>query len=99
MSNGPGPLRVRGVEVAIGWSSVPFISVSVGYCVGVFIIPVIFSTYSSLVVDLGEVSDRSKDKPALIMLSAVVGILLTLTFLFVGGLLSNFVVRGGLLFL
>ena len=73
----------------------PLVSVSVGLCVGVSIIPVIFSAYSSLVVDLGEMCDRSKDKPALIMLSAVVGILLTLTFLFVGGPLSNFVVGGG----
>ena len=72
---------------------------SVRSCVGLFMIPVIFSAYSSLVVDFGEMFDRSKDKPALIMLSAFVGILLTLTFLFVGGLLSNFVVRGGLLFL
>jgi hypothetical protein len=53
---------------------------------------VILSAYSNLVVDLGEMFDRSKDKPPLIMVSAVVGILLTLTFLFVGGLLSNFVV-------
>ena len=101
MSNVPfftPPLRVRGVEVAIGWGSVPFISVSVRSCVGVSIIPVIFSAYSSLVVDLGEVFDRSKDKPALIMLSAVVGILLTLTFLFVWGLLSNLVVGGGCTF-
>ena len=62
-------------------------------------IPVIFSAYSSLIVDMGEMFDRSKDKPALIMLSAVVGILLTLTFLFVGGLLSNFVVGGGCAFI
>ena len=76
---------MRGVEVAIGWGSVPFSSVSIRSCVGRFMIPVIFSAYSSLVVDLGEMFDRSKDKPALIMLSAVVGILFTFTFLFVGG--------------
>jgi hypothetical protein len=70
---------------------VPIVFVS---CVGVSIIPVIFSTYSSLGVDLGELFDRSKDKPALIMLSAVVGIWLTLTLLFVGGPVSNFVVGG-----
>ena len=86
------PLRVRGVDVASGWGSVPASFLSVRICVGVFMIPVILSAYSNLVVDLGEMFDRSKDKPLLIMVSAVVGILLTLTFLFVGGLLSNFVV-------
>ena len=85
------PLRVRGVDVASGWGSVPASFLFVRICFAVFMIPVILS-YSNLVVDLGEMFDRSKDKPALIMVSAVVGILLTLMFLFVGGLLSNFVV-------
>ena len=80
------------VDVASGWGSVPASFLSVRICVCVFMIPVILSAYSNLVVDLGEMFDRSKDKPPLIMVSAVVGILLTLTFLFVGGLLSNFVV-------
>ena len=91
------PLRVRGVEVANGWDSVPLVSVFVGCCCeGVSMIPVIFSAYSSLVVDLGKLLlDRSKDKPALIMRNAVVGILLTLTFLLVGGPLSKSPVGGG----
>ena len=70
-----------------------------GICFGVLMIPVILSAYCNLVVDLGEMFDRSKDKPALIRVSAVVGIRLTLTFLFVGDLLSNFVVRGCCAFL
>ena len=86
------PLRVGGVDVASGWGSVPASFLFVRICFAVFMIPVILSAYSNLVVNLGEMFDRSKDKPALIMVSAVVGILLTLTFLFVGGLLSNFVV-------
>ena len=88
------PLCVRGVDVASGWGSVPGSFLSDRICVGVLMIPVILSAFSNLVVDLGEIFDRSKDKPVLIMVSAVVGILLTLTLLFVGGLLSNFVVRG-----
>ena len=62
-------------------------------------IPVILSAYCNLVVDLGEMLDRSKDRLALIRVSAVVGIRLTLRFLFVGDLLSNFVVRGCCAFL
>ena len=60
------PLRVRGVDVASGWGSVPASFLSVMICVGVFMIPVILSAYSNLVVDLGEMFDRSKNKPALI---------------------------------
>ena len=88
------PLRVRGVEVASGWGSVPSFFLSVRICVGVFTIPVIFSAYSNLLFDLGEMFDRSKDKPVLIMFSTVVEVSLTLTFLCVGGLLGNSVVRG-----
>ena len=68
------------------------------FCVGVPTIPVSLSAYSSLDADLGEVFDRSKDKPALIMLIAFVGFWLTLTFLIVGGPLSNFVVGGSCVF-
>ena len=57
-------------------------------------VPESFSAYSSLGVDLGEVCDRSKDKPVLIMLIASVGFWLTLTFLIVGGPLSDCVVGG-----
>ena len=66
------PLRVRGVDVASGWGSVPASFLSVRICVGVFMIPVILSAYSNLVVDLGEMFDRSKDKPVLIIFSTVV---------------------------
>ena len=62
-------------------------------------IPVILSAYCNLVVDLGEMLDRFKDRPALIKVSAIVGIRLTLTFLFVGEKLSNCVVRGCCAFL
>ena len=51
--------------------------------------PVSLSAYSSLDVDLEEVFDRFKDKPALIMLIASVGSWLTLTFLYVGGPVSD----------
>ena len=40
--------------------------------VGVFTIPVILSAQSNLVFELGEMFDRSKDKPVLIILSTVV---------------------------
>ena len=71
----------------------PSFFLSVRICVGVFTIPVIFSVYSNLVFDLGEMVDRSKDKPVLIMFSTVVEVSSTLTFLCVGGLLGNSVVR------
>ena len=64
------------------------------FCVGMSTDPVSLSAYSSLGVDLGEVFDRSKDKPALIMLIAFVGFWSTLTFLIVGGPLSDFVIGG-----
>ena len=66
------PLRVRGVDVASGWGSVPGSFLSDRICVGVLMIPVILSAFSNLVVDLGEMFDRSKDKPVLIILSTVV---------------------------
>ena len=74
MSNVPfltPPLRVRGVEVASEWGSAPSVFFFVGVCVGVFTIPVIVSAYSILLFELGEMLDRFKDKPALIMFSTV----------------------------
>ena len=46
----------------------------VGVCIGVFTIPVMFSAYSNLLFDLGEMFDRSKDKPVLIIFNTVVEI-------------------------
>ena len=46
----------------------------VGVCIGVFMIPVMFSAYSNLLFDVGEMFDRSKDRPALIIFSTVVEI-------------------------
>ena len=44
----------------------------VGVCIGVFRIPVMFSSYSNLLFVLGEMLDRSKDRPVLIILNTVV---------------------------
>ena len=46
----------------------------VGVCIGVFTIPVMFSAYSNLLFDLGEMFDRSKDRPVLIIFNTVVEI-------------------------
>ena len=46
----------------------------VGVCIGVFTIPVMFSAYSNLLFDVGEMFDRSKDKPVLIIFNTGVEI-------------------------
>ena len=46
----------------------------VGVCIGVLTIPVMFSAYSNLLFDLGEMFDRSKDRPVLIIFNTVVEI-------------------------
>ena len=43
-----------------------------GFVFGVFTIPVILSVCSNLVFELGEMFDRFKDKPVLIMFITVV---------------------------
>ena len=65
-------MRVLGVEVASGWVSESSFFLFVRVRVGVFTIPVILSAQSNLVFELGEMFDRSKDKPVLIILSTVV---------------------------
>jgi hypothetical protein len=69
------------------------------FCNGVLMTPVICFVYSSLLVVLEEMADRFKDKPALIMFRAIGGIMLTLTLLSVGDLLSNIGVVGFCIFL
>ena len=58
--------------VAGVWVSELSFSSFVGVCIGVFTIPVMFSAYSNLLFDVGEMFDRSKDRPALIIFSTVV---------------------------
>ena len=60
--------------VAGVWVSELLFSSLVGACIGVFTIPVMFSAYSNLLFDVGEMFDRSKDRPALIIFSTVVEI-------------------------
>ena len=86
---------MRGVDVANGWGSVSMLF----FCNGVLMTPVICFVYSSLLVGLEEMADRFKDKPALIMFRAIGGIMLTLTLLLVGDLLSNMGVGGFCTFL
>ena len=57
--------------------------------IGVFTIPVILSAWSNLLLELGEMFDRFKDKLVLIIFSTVVEVSQTLTLLCVGGLLGN----------
>ena len=56
------------------WVSELLFSSLVGASIGVFTIPVMFSAYSNLLFDVGEMFDRSKDRPVLIMFSTVVEI-------------------------
>ena len=56
------------------WVSVLSFFSFVGVCIGVFTIPVMFSAYSNLLFDLGEMFDRSKDRPVLIIFNTVVEI-------------------------
>ena len=60
--------------VAGEWVSVLSFFSFVGVCIGVFTIPVMFSAYSNLLFDLGEMFDRSKDRPVLIIFNTVVEI-------------------------
>ena len=60
--------------VAGEWVSVLLFFSFVGVCIDVFRIPVMFSAYSNLLFVLGEMLDRSKDRPVSIIFNAVVGI-------------------------
>ena len=65
------PLRVvRGVSVATVWVS-EFFFLALGF--GDSTDPVILSAYSILGDSLGEVCDRSKDKPVLIIVIVTTG--------------------------
>ena len=74
MSNIPfltPPLRVvRGVSVATVWVSEFFF---LALCFGDSTDPVIFSVYSILGDSLGEVYNRSKDKPVLVVYVVMTG--------------------------
>ena len=57
--------------VAGVWVSEQLFSSCVGASGGVFTVSVMFSVYPSLLLDVGKMFDRSKDRPALIMFSVV----------------------------